>query len=206
MSLSANSTITSTDIKVLKAKVKAEMLRRDGNGSLVEYGGDSYDYTVAPTSGKAILIEHANKIITPMNKVTASGFTEIKAGNTIKSLETLDAKVTAYAAENKTSSSSSCASSCSGLCKGGSMTTSCGCSGSCGGVCSSSSDGSCTCGSACQGSTEASTCSNCKDGCTAYCGMSCYGSCSAAWNGGGSTCSAAKCSGSCVGDVISAQS
>lgn len=202
MSLASGNKLLASDINSLKAKVKKEMLRRDGRGSLVEYGGTTYDYSVVPAKGGKLLIEHANKIITPMNAITASGFTEVKKGDRVKSLEALNAKVVAYAAESMGASKSSCSSSCSGLCTT-SSSGSCGCSGSCGGVCSSTTDGSCTCGSGCKGSTEASTCSSCSDGCTAYCGMSCYGTCSSQWNGGGSTCAAAKCSGSCIGEVIS---
>lgn len=204
MSLATGNSTLAKDIKTLKAKVKKEMLRRDGKGSLAAYGGSAYDYIVEPVANGKTLIEHANKIIVPMNAVKPSGFTEVKSGDPMKSLEALDAKVTAYAAESMTGNTSSCSSSCSGLCTTGSSgSSSCGsCTDACTAACQYSTDGSCTCGSACQGSTESSTCSNCKDGCTAYCGMSCYGNCSAQWNGGGAVDCGITCKNSCVGDVI----
>lgn len=42
----------------LKAKVKAEMLRRDQSGSVAAYGGSAYDYTEPPAAGKTIRQEH----------------------------------------------------------------------------------------------------------------------------------------------------
>ena len=205
MSLAIGNTPTATDIKALKAKVKKEMLRRNGKGSLAAYGGSAYDYTVVPAAGGKMLIEHANKIIVPMNAVRPSGFTEVKAGDPTKSLEALEAKVIAYAAESMTGSTSSCSSSCSGLCTtGNSGSSSCGtCTDACTAQCQFSSSGSCTCGSACQGSTEQSGCANCKDGCTAYCGMSCWDDCNASWSGGKAvTCIGSSCKNYCKGGNI----
>ena len=43
--------LKSERLKTLKAKVKAEMLRRSKSGSVAAYGGADYDYSVAPGPG-----------------------------------------------------------------------------------------------------------------------------------------------------------
>ena len=53
--------LTAEQVKQLKAKIKAEMLRRNGNGSLASYGSVTYDFTVQPTKGSGILTEHGKK-------------------------------------------------------------------------------------------------------------------------------------------------
>jgi len=57
---------TAQDFIDLKARVKAEMTRRKGTGTLATYAGTSYDYSVTPASGDKILEEHIDKLITPM--------------------------------------------------------------------------------------------------------------------------------------------
>ena len=49
----------------LKAKVKAEMLRRNQSGSVASYGGAAYDYTTAPAAGRTVRKEHRDKLIEP---------------------------------------------------------------------------------------------------------------------------------------------
>ena len=58
MSLNQGSTILASDIKALKARVKAEMLRRKYTNSVATYGGTSYDYTTTPAVGVRALVEH----------------------------------------------------------------------------------------------------------------------------------------------------
>lgn len=55
--------MTAEQVKELKAKIKDEMLRRNGNGSLAEYGSSSYDFSVVPQTGNQILTEHGQKTI-----------------------------------------------------------------------------------------------------------------------------------------------
>lgn len=55
--------ITAEELITLKAKVKAEMARRNGYGSLEKFAGTDYDFTVTPKSGETILAEHGKKVI-----------------------------------------------------------------------------------------------------------------------------------------------
>ena len=192
MSLSAKEQCLAQEMIDLKARVKAEMQRRKGNGSLVAYAGTDYDYTVDPAAGGQMLTEHVNKIVVPMNAITASGMTEQAVGDQAMAMDGIDAKLTVYVAEPaQKNGTSSCSGACSGLCVsncysscGGSCSVGCG---SCGG-CSSGCTGDCnkTCSNQCGSDGCSGNCgSNCKrDGCTAYCGMSCWGKCSNNCSGG----------------------
>ena len=42
----------------LKARVKAECLRRCHTGSVAEYGGEKYEYTNSPTEDHTVDVEH----------------------------------------------------------------------------------------------------------------------------------------------------
>lgn len=55
----------------LKAKVKAEMLRRNQSGSVAAYGGSAYDYAQPPEKGELVRGEHREKVITPMRAVNS---------------------------------------------------------------------------------------------------------------------------------------
>ena len=200
MSLSAKEQCLAQEMVDLKARVKAEVQRRCRNGTLVAYAGTDYDYTVTPETGGQMLVEHVNKIVVPMNAITAQPITERAVGDQAVAMEQIDANLTAYEAEAmQKGATSSCSGLCSGLCTSGCY-SSCGgcdstCSGSCRGGCKNGCGG---CDDACQGSTQQATCSSCKDGCTATCGMSCWGTCSATWGGGGSSCTSANCTGACT--------
>ena len=61
--------ISAERFTALKAKVKAEMLRRNQSGSVAEYGGAAYDYTNAPAAGRVIQKEHIEKLTGPMRAV-----------------------------------------------------------------------------------------------------------------------------------------
>ena len=192
MSLSAKEQCLAQEMIDLKARVKAEMQRRNGNGSLVAYAGTDYDYTVDPAAGGQMLTEHVNKIVVPMNAITASGMTEQAVGDQAMAMDGIDAKLTVYVAEPaQKNGTSSCSGACSGLCVsscysscGGSCSVGCGSCGDCSGGCT----GDCkeTCSNQCGSDGCSGNCgSNCKrDGCTAYCGMSCWGKCSNNCSGG----------------------
>ena len=192
MSLSAKEQCLAQEMIDLKARVKAEMQRRNGNGSLVAYAGTDYDYTVDPTAGGQMLTEHVNKIVVPMNAITASGMTEQAVGDQAMAMDGIDAKLTVYVAEPaQKNATSSCSGACSGLCVsscysncGGSCSVGCGSCGGCSGGCTGDCNETCSnqCGSdGCSGNCG----NNCKrDGCTAYCGMSCWGKCSSNCSGG----------------------
>ena len=186
MSLSAKEQCLAQEMIDLKARVKAEMQRRKGNGSLVAYAGTDYDYTVDPAAGGQMLTEHVNKIVVPMNAITASGMTEQAVGDQAMAMDVIDAKLTVYVAEPaQKNATSSCSGACSGLCVsscysscGGSCSVGCGsCTGGCTGSCGGCDE---TCSTQCGSDGCSGNCgSNCKtDGCTAYCGMSCWGRCS----------------------------
>ena len=198
MSLSAKEQCLAQEMIDLKARVKAEMQRRKGNGSLVAYAGTDYDYTVDPAAGGQMLTEHVNKIVVPMNAITASGMEEQVVGDQAMAMDGIDAKLTVYEVEPmQKNGTSSCSGACSGLCVsncvsscGGSCSTGCG---SCGGGCSGGCTGDCkeTCSNQCGSDGCSGNCgNNCKrDGCTAYCGMSCWGKCSSnCTNGCENTC------------------
>lgn len=47
----------------LKARVKAECLRRCHTGSVAEYGGEKYEYTNSPTEDHTVDVEHYDDIL-----------------------------------------------------------------------------------------------------------------------------------------------
>ena len=179
MALTQGNPILASELVSIKARVKAEMLRRNQVGSLTAYGGSSYDYTVAPTVGGKILPEHWNKIITPMNAMVNTGLSTVSSGNKIPPLDTINTLLTKAEGYSITGTTTNCKASCSGLCVGT-------CKTDCGGGCSGGCSGSCTdsCTDACTGCTG-----NCKGGCSGGCKNDCASGC--AW-----TCNS-NCSGGC---------
>lgn len=152
----------------LKEKVKAEMLRRNQDGSVADYGGAAYDYTVAPAAGGVIRAEHRDKLVSPMRAVN-SDLVPASVGSVIKESElaNLETRVAVWEARSMTDQSGSdCKSGCTGTCYTGCAT---GCSGDCDAGCYG-------CGKACVGD-----CTNtCEDGCGGKCSNncnSCEGSC-----------------------------
>ena len=160
MALTAGNPILASEIVAIKARVKAEMLRRDKIGSLTAYGGSDYDFTVTPIAGNPILPEHFNKIIGPMNAMVDTGLSEVASGDPIPALDRLETLLTEAEGYSLTANSTNCNSSCSGLCVGTCQTT-------CGTGCSSSCSGGCA-----GGCNDA-----CADGCTSNCGGSCSTNC-----------------------------
>ena len=184
MALTKNSKILASDINSLKARVKAEMLRRKYTTSLASYGGTSYDYTTVPAVGVLAAREHANKIITPMNAVKATGYTTRSTGNKIASFAALEEILDTYEARSLTSNNSDCSTACAGLChtacsgacRSGSST---GCSTTCKGGCSTTCTTTCgnTCTGGCRGSCTQTCASDCTGDCSEQCLYSCYDSC-----------------------------
>ena len=174
----------------LKAKVKAEMQRRNQSGSVAGYGGSSYDYAVAPAAGGVVRAEHRDKLVTPMRAVN-SDVVPASVGSVVKESElaNLETRVTAWSARSMTDQSGSdCKAGCTGTCYTGCAT---GCSG-CGSGCPSSCSG---CGSGCPNG-----CSGCGSGCPTGC-SSCGGSCSTGCGDGCDGCSGcgSGCAGGCSG-------
>lgn len=182
MALTVGNRYLASEFIALKARVKAEMLRRKYKGTLVSYGSSAYDYEVQPTDGGVVLPEHLNKIAIPLNAINDTGISEVDSGDVIKAIEVLDEFVTTAAGYSVTSSSTDCKSSCSGLCVTGCGSTCKGCSGSC--------TGGCTGCSSCSG------CSGCGDTCSKNCQNSCYTLCKGGCKGGCTGCTG-DCTNTC---------
>lgn len=150
--------MNSTDVKNLKTKIKAEMLRRDGVGSLTEFGTSTYDFTIVPAAGVKVLEEHGKKTVDLLLKIEDYGDLRLtKKGDPIpKSFnENLYKEIDRLASEkktgeteetvknlfpNKTPEVSSCRGACTGLCIGSciSLCNGCtSCTASCGTGCAS---------------------------------------------------------------------
>lgn len=180
MSFTVGNPILASELISIKARVKAEMLRRNKVGSLTAYGGSAYDYTVTPAAGNPILPEHFNKIITPMNAMVNTGLSTVNSGDPIPALDGLVAQLTAAEGYSLTSNSTNCKSSCSGLCVGT-------CKTACGTGCSSGCTGTCSGGCA----------DNCADGCSNICGGSCSHGCGTSCTKGCANTCNGNCSGGC---------
>ena len=192
MALTTGNPILASEIISIKARVKAEMLRRDKIGSLAEYGGSGYDYTVTPAAGNPILPEHFNKIIVPMNAMQDTGLTEVASGDPIPALGHLNDLLTAAEQYPLVSSETNCKASCTGLCTGS-------CSTSCGKNCSSGCQGSCDadCADDCYTGCTKGCGKACSSGCTGFCDDSCGLGCANSCNGNCSSGCYTGCRGSC---------
>lgn len=190
----------------LKAKVKAEMLRRNQSGSVASYGGSEYDYTEVPAQGSVVRSEHRDKLTGPMRAVNSD---VILAGDggviSEEELADLETRVNVWAARAITDKSGSdCKSGCTGACYTGCATGCSGCGSGCPTSCSGCGSGCPTgcsnCGSGCSGG-----CYGCGDSCLAFC-QSCDNGCATSCGKGCSTCSItctsacdAHCTSSCEG-------
>ena len=181
MALTTGNPILASDLVAIKARVKAEMLRRNQVGSLTAYGGSSYDYTVTPTAGGKILPEHWNKLITPMNAMVNTGLSTVSSGQKIPPLNTINTLLTQAEGYSITGNTTNCKSSCSGLCVGTCKTV-CGggCSGGCSGGCTDSCTDNCTgCTGDCKGGCHKTCKTDCAKGCAWTCNSNCSGGCKA---------------------------
>lgn len=171
----------------LKAKVKAEMLRRGQSGSVAAYGGSGYDYAQAPAQGGVVRAEHRDKLITPMRAVNSDLVDEAQgAAIREEELANLETRVEVWAARSITDrSGSDCKSGCTGTCYTGCAT---GCSG-CGSGCASGCSG---CGSGCP-----TGCSSCGGSCGSGCQYTCMGQCTTGCGGCGNYCTSG-CTGTCM--------
>lgn len=190
------SMISADRLNTLKAKVKAECLRRQYTGSVAAYGGTAYDYTVAPATGGVARKEHYEKLAVPMNAINATDTPATDGARIISESEiaAMETKVAAYAQRSiYDTSGTDCSASCTGMCYSCTSCTSCsGCSG---------------CGDACTSCTGCSGCSgSCTDACTGSCsgcygcGMGCATACTTGCTGCTGTCQGcSSCSGTCFG-------
>lgn len=205
----------------LKAKVKAECLRRKYTGSVENYGSSTYDFSNNPTVGGVIKREYYDKNATPLNAINnnlvpKANITDAENVALNDEIYNMDYQVSAWMTTDKTNKEhTDCAVSCTGLCL--SCTGSCtsGCSGTCSVICGQNCSGKCSggcsggcsgCGSGCSGGCSGSCSGNCKGTCTTTCG---YAGCSAKCaegcsNGCSGTCTTScgrcgtNCSGACT--------
>ena len=160
--------LTANEIVTLKSKVKAEMARRSGYGSLSSFSGTAYDFATSPKQGGIILAEHGQKTIDLLLQIKDKDNLVLVKQNALIP-DGFDSSLITYvdtlAKETMTGSTSSCRGACTGLCVGT-------CSGGCNG-----------CSGGCSG--------GCYGTCTGGCANSCTGGCGTACTGCGTTCAAA---------------
>ena len=209
MALTSDNPVKATELVALKAKVKAEMQRRNQSGSVSSYGGSAYDYnsTDNPVVDQPLHREAYNKIITPARAVNSANIPGVIAtGDVLPAINEVNSRIDAWRTRSITDrTASDCASGCTGTCYtgcasgcytgctnacqgcGSGCATSCtgGCGGGCGGGCSGSCGG-CGggCGDGCSGGCESNCASGCDNSCTAYCAGGCSNTCGAGCSDG----------------------
>lgn len=149
--------MTVQQLKNLKAAIKAEMLRRNGFGSLAAYGGSSYDFSTTPVVGMKTLPEHGQKTIDLILKI--EDFKDLKLVKENEPIpeafgQQLIDEVARLSREPKTGAkteTSSCRGACTGLCVGSCMNLCNGCT-SCSAACGTGCASGCMgCVGSCQG-------------------------------------------------------
>ena len=163
--------ITAEQVIELKAKIKAEMLRRNGHGSLATYGDSTYDFTTNPVIGELIKAEHGQKTVDLLLKIEDYGDLTLSEQDSVipsSFSEELITEIERLANETKTgldTEISSCRGDCTGLCVA-----------SCIGFCNGCTGCTASCGTGC-----ASGCySNCTGSCNADCTSGCFSACTGA--------------------------
>ena len=206
----------------LKAKVKAECLRRKYTGSVENYGSSTYDFSNNPTVGGVIRKEYYDKNATPLNAINNTLVPKANITNTENvalndEIYNMDYQVSAWMTTDKTNKDhSDCANSCTGLCLSctGSCTSGCSntcranCANDCTGVCGDGCTNSCRgCGSGCSGSCYGDCDGGCKGTCTVTCGYEgcsgvcqegCKSNCSGTCTTRCGRCGSNSCSGACT--------
>ena len=191
--------ISSERIAELKARVKAECLRRCHIDSVESYGGEKYDFSRDPEKDNVAIEEHAEKILTPLNAINSAKFPSTRGDRVISDSEltTEEAFLTVAEARAVTDQyGTDCNGNCAGLCFGCtsgcvSGCTSCqGCSGTCKNTCKNACTE--TCYGSCSGCTGCSTTCG-GDGCVGQCVTSCSAGCT---TGCGASCG--SCHGTCT--------
>ena len=180
MGLAKGNRCLASDFIALKARVKAECARRNGTGSIAQYAGASYDYSVTPESGNPILPEHVNKLVEPLNAIAPTGYAVEQQYDVVPALSALETFLSESESIPLTAAKSNCAASCTGLCAGTCTGSCAGCSGSCSGGCKGSCKTGCTgcsggCKGGCSGQCTGGCTGTCTDGCSTGCSISCKG-------------------------------
>ena len=146
----------------LKARVKAECLRRCHTGSVAEYGGEKYEYTNNPAEDHTVDVEHYEKLALPLSKIHSEKVPSLDGRRIVfdEDITGFEAALTLFETRPMTDKTrGDCETSCTGACYTG-------CSGDCTGGCET------TCSGECQGS-----CTGCGSGCANTCEGSCTGGC-----------------------------
>lgn len=206
----------------LKAKVKAECLRRKYTGSVENYGSSTYDFSNNPTIGGVIKREYYDKNATPLNAINNNLVPKANITNAENvalndEIYNMDYQVSAWMTTDKTNKDhSDCANSCTGLCLSctGSCTSGCSntcranCANDCTGVCGDGCTNSCRgCGSGCSGSCYGDCDGGCKgtcsvtcgyEGCSGVCQEGCKSNCSGTCTTRCGRCGSNSCSGACT--------
>ena len=79
--------ISAERIAELKARVKAECLRRCHVDSVEAYGGQQYDFSKNPASGNIAFEEHAEKVLKPLNAINDARFPSVRGDRIISDTE-----------------------------------------------------------------------------------------------------------------------
>lgn len=206
----------------LKAKVKAECLRRKYAGSVENYGSSTYDFSNNPTVGGVIKREYYDKNATPLNAINNNLVPKANITNAENvalndEIYNMDYQVSAWMTTDKTNKDhSDCANSCTGLClsctgscsSGCSNTCRANCANDCTGVCGDGCTNSCRgCGSGCSGSCYGDCDGGCKgtcsvtcgyEGCSGVCQEGCKSNCSGTCTTRCGRCGSNSCSGACT--------
>lgn len=168
--------ITANDFIQLKNLVKSEMARRDKSNVSSQYGSDNYDYITVPQTNGSILLEHIEKIDTPLRAVAGSSALFSPSPNqhsVIRDLQEYRNLVASLAQNSYTSASGNggCTDgACTGLCTN-SCTSCTSCTGTCLGSCSAN------CSNDCSGSCRVDCGNDCYNYCETGCWKSCAGDC-----------------------------
>lgn len=160
--------MTAETVNQIKAKIKAELLRRNGHGSVASYADVSYDFLTIPATDNWVLTEQGQKTVNLLLKIEDYGnlFRSEKSSYIPSDFtESLLTELDRLSKETKTGLStevSSCRGDCTGLCISSCISQCNGCSG-----CTASCGTGCTtgCYSNCTGSCN----TNCTSGCFSQC-------------------------------------
>lgn len=143
--------MTPAELNNIKAQVKAEMLRRTRYANISGYGGTNWNITTAASTGKPIVKDQGDKIITPLLQIKDYGdlYNPVQGGPVPNSYNSkLSNYVRQLATEPVEGSSTNCRGACTGMCYGSCAAGCKGCTGSCSTSCNGCSG---TCGTGCNG-------------------------------------------------------
>ena len=217
--MASNKIVNAQELVAIKARVKAEMLRRSRSSAVYNYGGTAYDYAAAPAANTKIALEHYDKLIEPLRAVNPASLPELGAKTVSENdMTSIDAKLALFETQYMYGGSTDCAAGCAGMCVsctgtctgycsgcsgcGDACSYSCsGCSGTCTGTCTDACTGCTSCTNACTGCTSCTNactgCTSCTNACTSCTGCTGCTGCTNACKGCGSSCGNGNCKGDC---------